>query len=477
MTDPAPIPPAEFTAALDSLDPDDLVAFVGELWAATGNDVDVDPPIVTVRSDGSRTDLVVAPAASDAAIDASRPADEGGPGASPETVVLPDEGSVPPDAGPETVSSDDLRERLLYALPMADAESVCERFLGVPARSGSYDRRPVGRGSTGETDGTAGAAGNRVAEGRTADDRLTADRGTGSVSTAQESTVSSSDPRPDIAASRPRQRDGDARRGRLAVAVVVVLLFATIAGAASLTDQSLSDGVGDRLDPDGEPMPASGGDTVDGSEGVGESSDSSSTDSTGSVDVGDSGTDTGVTDSGGPFADSGETDRNGSAAERATALEPTCERGPLHVVQIQMNALRYNDPATNDGIRTTRRFASPRNRQAVSTFEGFVEIFDGTSYAPMLSHDSVRYTPLGIDGDRATVRVVTYEDSSATGRYEFRLRKMNASDGSSTGYDGCWMTDSVAVTATGDAIETTETNGTETNGTEADSSVHGPPGN
>ena len=99
-----------------------------------------------------------------------------------------------------------------------------------------------------------------------------------------------------------------------------------------------------------------------------------------------------------------------------------------------MNALRYNDPTTNDGIRTTRRFASPQNRRAVSTFPQFVDLFEGPNYAPMLGHDAALYAPLGIDGDRATVRVVTYETGSATGHYEFRMRKVDSTDASLTGY-------------------------------------------
>ncbi|WP_281193896.1 hypothetical protein [Halorubrum sp. F4] len=551
MTDPAPIPPDEFADALDSLDPDDLVAFVAELWAATGEEVDADPPVVTVRNGGSRTDLVVAPAASDAVREAIRAGDvddprDGDSTADPDAVVLPDEGSVSPDADLETVSADDLRGRLLYALPVAEAESACERFLGMPARSESYDRRSGdqgsggrgsrGRGSTEGNGATAGVVGDRTVEDRAAEDRvvgdrtgedpttkgpIATDRPTGSASTAPEPTASSSRPNRGVAADRAapgeerlgsddgtvataasddgaagsRRHDPDVRRGRLATAVVVVVLLAAVAGAASVTGPSLSGGVGDRLDPGNDPPSTGEEDTVDDGEGPGGSSESSSSgssesssmDSTGSVDLGNSGTYTGVTDSFGSFDDAGATDRNGSAAERATALEPTCERGPLHVVQIQMNALRYNDPETNDGIRTTRRFASPRNRQVVSTFGQFVDLFEGTNYAPMLTHDAVWYAPLGIDDDRATVRVVTYENGSATAEYEFRMRKVNATaasfTGGESGYDGCWMTDAVSVVSTGDSNGTDGGNGAadsnepvEADGTTEDPPVHGPPG-
>ncbi|GAA0510246.1 hypothetical protein SAMN04488066_11725 [Halorubrum aquaticum] len=511
MTDSAPIPADEFEAALEALDPEDLVALVTELWAATANDVEVDPPVVTVRNGDARTDLLVAPAASDEIVDGTRAGDAVGLAETADAVVLPPEDSIWNDAETaaerriaadlETVSPADLRRRLLYALPTADAESLCERFLGVPARSGSYDRgSSTGNDATEdgadetrtagdqETVGVASAPGSTLpsrAGSGVAAGRMDSDRDAGATSDHD-------DPSEDVA-SRGRtptdgpSRDGHAtsrgsgsgvRRDRVALAVVAVVLLAAVAGAASLTGPSLTDGSGDRLDPSDDPQSTSG--EASDSSDPSTSDDPQSTDSTDSVDLGDSGTYTGVTDTTGPIDAVEDPDPNGTAAARATALEPTCERTPLHVVQIQMNALRYNDPTTNDGIRTTRRFASPQNRRAVSSFSQFVDLFEGPNYAPMLAHDAARYAPLGIDGDRATVRVVTYENGSATGRYEFRMRKVNATDASLTGYgsgyDGCWMTDAVGV------LPIEEVDGTGDSGTGDDSEtgddtvVHGPPG-
>jgi hypothetical protein len=124
--------------------------------------------------------------------------------------------------------------------------------------------------------------------------------------------------------------------------------------------------------------------------------------------------------------------------ERNVAPEPTCTRSPLLVVQIQMNALKHNDNATNDGIRTVRRFASPRNRRVVGSFERLVSTVRSPTFAPMLTYESVRYAPGTVDERSALVNVTTYADGNATGRYAFFLSKQAGST-----YDGCWMTDGV----------------------------------
>ncbi|WP_066415526.1 hypothetical protein [Halorubrum aethiopicum] len=562
MTGPAPIPPDEFETALDALDSDDLVAFVADLWAATADEVAVDSPRVTVRDGDARTDLVVVRAASETerggfdAVDANAADANANADGDAVAVVL---GEEDPDAvddpdpevlDVETVTAGDLRRRLLYALPAADADSVSERFLGTAARSESYPRDLPTEAETEPSTGreepaaetekpsterespaaeTGGAATATRPPTATESTETPPTGETGSPALGSGSSPSRSGSRPGVPAGRTipddaaggsndgtnasagdgfaaegsdgrltasRGDDRDASRNRVAVAVVVVVLLAAVGGAASLAGPSLTDGVGDRLDP-GDDSTASGEGPVDGSEEPDASGDSSASASSengpgGSADMGDSGAYTGVIDPGGSIelagGDGNETDRNGTAAARATALEPTCERAPLHVVQIQMNALRYNDPATNDGIRTTRRFASPQNRRAVSTFPQFVDLFEGPNYAPMLNHDAALYAPLGIDGDRATVRVVTYENGSATGHYEFRMRKVDASDASLTGYGGgyggCWMTDAVGVVSAddpdggsddGDSNGTADASGDA--GTTEGTDVHGPPGN
>lgn len=125
-------------------------------------------------------------------------------------------------------------------------------------------------------------------------------------------------------------------------------------------------------------------------------------------------------------------------ADRNVRPAPTCERSFLHVVQIQVNALKYNNNTTDDGIRTVRRFASPRNRQTIQTFDEFVRVIENPTYSPMLSYDSAQYTPIQSSDDYAQVYVTTRVDGNVTGQYTFRLRKIDGGE-----YEGCWMTDAV----------------------------------
>jgi len=129
---------------------------------------------------------------------------------------------------------------------------------------------------------------------------------------------------------------------------------------------------------------------------------------------------------------------NDTEAARNVRPVPTCERSFLNVVQIQVNALKYNDNATDDGIRTVRRFASPRNRQTIQTFDEFATVIRSPTYSPLLSHNSAQYTPIQSSDDYAQVEVITREDGNTTGQYYFRLRKVDGGE-----YDGCWMTDAV----------------------------------
>lgn len=491
MTESSPIPPEPFATAIASLDREAFAGFVAELWAGTAGSkahVDVDPPLVTVRTDDVRTRLLVVPATESTAVEAADLSGTDGSDAVDSVIVAAEEAADDVDDAVPVVTPADLRNRLLYGLDPADSGEVCEAFLGRPSRSPSYsvDRSPS-EGAEAPTNAavTDDGVSSRIEPGSPDDgdpfgddavgNAANGDGDAGSEPTATERPARS-------AGGRVAERDSDGRTGRIvATAVVLVLLLATVVGAASLAGvPSGGDGT-DRLgsgeDVAGEMTDDAGGEADGDDDGGGDDpSAASGADGTGSSPphyyaegIGnDDDVEAADSDSAGSLVADGE------AAERAVGLEPTCERTPLHVVQIQMNALRYNDPETNDGIRTTRRFASPRNRQAVGTFEQFVDVFDGTSYEPMLTHDSVRYTPLGIDGDRTTVRVVTYENGSATASYEFRMRNINASDVSSTefgGYDGCWMTDAVSVSSTPDVSEPAGTNDTE-----EDSTVRGPSG-
>ena len=455
MTVPAPIPLDEFESAVRSLDREAFVAFVASLWSETADDVAVDSPVVTVRTEDARTTLLVDSPASD-----SDPLDIDAADGVDGVVTARD---VTPDLNIDVVTAADLRQRLLYALPAEDGEAVCERFLDAPARSTAYDREPPGAEAAGgvgpdgersgghESEALDDASGRdaetAISDGRPAQgSRRSASAGVvGRGASGETGPAPAGDTRHSASGSdtgRPASGDTGRQseenntiqiRSDLAVAVLLAaVVLAGGVGAAGLADAPI-DAAGEALGAGGDAADASSADAAAVND-TDTDSDASETDEQASTTDDPDPTDTAST----------ELAFKRDEAARNTGLAPNCERSYLHVVQIQMNALKYNNETINDGIRTTRRFASPRNRQAVSSVRRFIEIFESPSYAPMLSYDSVRYTPLGADDDSAAVRVATSENGSVTGRYEFRLRKINTTQYSDRG--GCWMTDAVSVT-------------------------------
>lgn len=476
MTDPAPIPLDEFTAALERLDRTELASFVGELETATADDVDVDPPFVTVESGGTRTELRVVPA--DVTIDA---ADVTVDAADVDAIVTAG-GTPTPDVDADVRTPADLRRRLLYAMSPESGDAVCDSFLGVPARSPEYDGPAgvSGRGGSDARDGTD-TDGRTERNDASGDD---ADVTGGGIAThtvaGGGNATEGSTPADSTSGAGGRPRDGsdagtaDAtdpgsgpdRVGRRVVvgAVLALLVLAVGAGATQLAGGPVGGPAGSLLgsdDPAGSPPDVELEDS--GVEGDPATNSAASTTRENSIESGEGG---------GDDASAGNDTTDGIGLEpggRNVGLAPTCTRSYLHVVQIQMNALKYNDAATNEGIRTVRRFAAPRNRRSVGTTGSFVRLFETSTFAPMLSYDSAQYTPARLDDRSARVDVVIRENGSVTGRYEFRLRKLNvseladassssaigpydvnvadpanASSGSAAGpHDGCWATNSV----------------------------------
>ena len=454
MTANTPIPLDAFATELESLDSDAFAALVGETYAATADAVEVDSPRVAVSEGDRRTELLVVAAGDRDVPDV--PAD-----AVDAVVVASDsllDGGIA-ESDVEVVSPADLRERFLYAVPPAEANAIADRLLGVSVRSDAYEAVDSAAGATddegdGVTDvdgdesnhnGTAaedGAAMGAVASGaqgggigsppadRTAaessDDSRTHDRPSDAAAPAPSGEATATE---SVTADAPSDRRSP--RTILAVVAVAALLVAA-AGAGFAAGTAGIDGLG-------------------GVAGVGdgETTTPSATDSdaTGATNGSDGGSEGSTRDDDGDTVSVADGDPTGEAA-RNTALSPTCERSALQVVQIQMNALRYNDNATNDGIRTLRAFASPENKELVGSIGQYVELFETERYAPMLTYDTAQYSvPETADG-AAYVEVVTRENGSVTGRYEFRLVRVGGGSGdtdSSLGdVDDCWMTDAVA---------------------------------
>ena len=488
----APIPREQFHEAVAKLGTEPFAAFVGDLWDETAASVTVDPPLVVVHApDGRVTRLRTVAAATteregltgdetdgitaDAVVVASQnAADTLGDGMAatannpaatendPAASNDPDD-SPSGDQGPQRAvyTPDDLRNRLLYEHTPARGERLCVDALGVSLRSTAYPTVTAAR-SEGAVDASTGTDSGPSAV------RDETDGPTRSVDTAdappsgpeREGALGSGASEADSTATGPPKnadgqntlngRDSRATRRPVVVAAVAVVMLVAIGGAAALVT-----GVGD----------FGGTGTFDGLSDLDDRNTGGPVDNDTSTDPPDVATDEGDATVGGESPphyyadgvgsnDSGESVDGGDAglaadtvAGRHTTLEPTCDRPPLLVVQIQMNALQQNDPTTNDGIRTTRRFASPGNRRTVGSTAQFVDLFQTPTYAPMLSFDSAEYASERVEDDVAKIRVVTRENGTVTAQYTFRLRQIGAEDGSitggSAGYDGCWMTDGV----------------------------------
>ena len=454
MTASSPIPLDAFATELESFDSDAFAALVAETYAATADDAEVDGPRITVSEGDRRTELL-------AVADADRVVPDGpAPDDAVDAVVIASDSldDLGPDLDAEVVTPADLRERLLYAVPPVEANAIADRHLGVPVRSEAYDGAVAsdtdaaddeaggetdvdgdespGDGTTADDGAAVSAAGLGVTGGDTAppptdrtaaespDDSRAHDRPSDAAAgSAPSGEATATESAPDAPSDRRSPRTVLA-----AVAVVALLVAAAgagfAAGTAGIGGLGGVAGVGD----DGTADPA----TTD-------------SDATGPTNGSDDGSE-GSGDDAGNTVSVADGDPTGEA-ERNTALAPTCERSALQVVQIQMNALRYNDNATNDGIRTLRAFASPRNKELVGSTGEYVELFETEQYGPMLTYDTAQYSVPEISDGTAEVEVVTRENGSVTGRYEFRLVRVGGGSGDTDSalgdVDDCWMTDAV----------------------------------
>ncbi len=425
------IPRDTFVEAIESLEKESLAALVGETYAVTADETSVDGPRITVVEDDRRTELLVVSDRDD--LDSSEACD---------TVVsarasLIADGPLPVPADTAVVTPADLRQRLLYAISSTEADAIATQFLDAPMRSPAYDGpsatdTAAGHDPPTDTDRPVGTetgprSSPRPVPGDTTDESAT-------VGTASTDPIAGASP-DDAISKPPRSQPTDApasesltESGRWWILFggigLVALLGLTVIGAGF-----------------------AGTGFVTGETGVASADGVETTDPDPSVAAIDENTTS--NDGGDAAAIDGAADRNlPTVTARATSVAPTCERSAIHVVQLQMNAFRYNNDTTDTGILTARQFASPSNRAAVGSADQFISLFDTPRYAPMLSYDTVQYSVPRTDGDTTTttIEVVTRENGTVTGRYDFRLRKVpsDETDVDTAREDAeCWMTSSV----------------------------------
>ena len=125
---------------------------------------------------------------------------------------------------------------------------------------------------------------------------------------------------------------------------------------------------------------------------------------------------------------------------RFNSLRPTCDRPPELVTFIQLGALRTNDPRTDEGINTTWQFAAPSNRNAIGSYERFVNLLR-EQYQPLLDAETVTLGSLERDEDTVEQPVTVTTETGDQRSYVWYLQRQSGGR-----YDGCWMTTSVRVT-------------------------------
>ncbi len=109
------------------------------------------------------------------------------------------------------------------------------------------------------------------------------------------------------------------------------------------------------------------------------------------------------------------------------------------VVRIQVTALQRNG-STDDGIRTTYRFASPANKSATGPYKRFARMIKSVPYRAMLNARGIRFGTLN-RGDMEAVQEVRVQGADGTEiTYVFFLRRQTLEP-----YRGCWMTEAVIV--------------------------------
>ena len=121
---------------------------------------------------------------------------------------------------------------------------------------------------------------------------------------------------------------------------------------------------------------------------------------------------------------------------KPTSPMPSPDLSPARVMEIQVEALQFNDRPTKDaGIATTFRFASPANRKLTGPLERFAQVVKGPAFGPIIGHRVAGYDPIQVQGNHAARRVTIIADDGRAIEYEFQLSKDAES--------GCWFTDGV----------------------------------
>ena len=110
---------------------------------------------------------------------------------------------------------------------------------------------------------------------------------------------------------------------------------------------------------------------------------------------------------------------------------------PETVVRAQLEALRHND-ASDRGIATCFRFASPQNKSQTGPLPRFVMIVKSPVFQPLFQYDRADYEPIEIAGRQARQIVNLRNNAGETASYLFLLEQQQHPE-----VRDYWMTEGV----------------------------------
>lgn len=126
-----------------------------------------------------------------------------------------------------------------------------------------------------------------------------------------------------------------------------------------------------------------------------------------------------------------------SCLASAQSAEPSEIFTPEQVVRIVVESLKDNDEASDTGIATVFRFASPANKLSTGPLSRFTTMIK-SGFPDMINHSSSRYDSMEIVGNTAIQAVWLMTTSGKELGYLFQLGRQVAGE-----YAGMWMTDMV----------------------------------
>ncbi|MFB6149225.1 MAG: DUF4864 domain-containing protein [Halobacteriales archaeon] len=409
MTHRRPIERDRFVSLLETLSDDEVIEFVEALWSLSGWSVVRSGPVLeaTRSTPVSETRRILVTTPSTAALDDTDLT-------TIDTIVTVDQSVDPADHEElEVFDPSDLYTEALYAIDAESADELFQSYFDRPARRERNDdvQTLPAPSATEPTDDSPTQEESEPANQSTTDDQSTASASPGS------------------------NTNGGPWRYALLGGLLVMGVLGLGIGAG------LIPGVGPIGPTDGpmQSVAVPGGDREVGDEGPFEVPE-------GNVDLGrqsptasSHSTTVSPTPDEQPATVTPTTTPRSVQSSRYTGLQPTCERPPRLVVAIQVGALRNNNATTNDGIATTWRFASPRNREVTGPLANFIEIVKSPTYAPLLNHTRVTYGPMTISDSVATQPLAVTDQNGTQHGYEWILVRQDSGQ-----FDGCWMTDGVS---------------------------------